>query len=607
MGAGSRRGAAGARGLVGAAGDGWPPRRGRRGHRRCAAELVRGRRAPARLGAAPERSRCSPPAASAAAEPYLTRYLPALVLAAVLPPLTRGRDRDPGPAQRGHRAGARCRWCRSSARWSAWPPATGPAEQWRAMASLSGHFLDVVRGLPTLVAHRRARAQSAGSPRSPTATASPRCGPCGIAFASSAVLELVATLVGRPGRGDRRRPAGRGLARPAHRAGRAAARARGVLAAAPGRRGVPRRRRGRRHLRGRRRAARGRPAARGPRRPAARRRAAGARRPHRHLPRPHRARARDRSTRAIPARGVTVVTGPSGCGKSTLLAALAGLLPASGGTVTADGRRRRRTGVAAQVAWLPQRPHFVAGTIADNLRSPARRHRRRGCGRRCARWRWRSGSATLPCGARRARWARTAPPCRPANAPGSRWPASSLADRPWVLLDEPTAHLDELTEQVIADTLVELGRRSAVVVVAHRPALVALADHRLELPAPASPPPRAATRAAGRQADPPPPGRRRARPVAERRPPATRLRRQHGPRRPRLGVRRGPHRHRRLADRAGLHPAARADAAGRDRRRPHLRPGPTGAALRRAAALARRRAAAARPIAGCRSTTPSSR
>ena len=52
-----------------------------------------------------------------------------------------------------------------------------------------------------------------------------------------------------------------------------------------------------------------------------------------------------------------------------------------------------------------------------------------------------------------------------------------LADRPWVLLDEPTAHLDALTEQVIADTLVELGRDRAVVVVAHRPALVALADH----------------------------------------------------------------------------------------------------------------------------------
>ena len=52
--------------------------------------------------------------------------------------------------------------------------------QWRAMASLSGHFVDVVRGLPTLVAFRRARAQSAPDPRrSPTATARPRWARCG--------------------------------------------------------------------------------------------------------------------------------------------------------------------------------------------------------------------------------------------------------------------------------------------------------------------------------------------------------------------------------------------------------------------------------------------
>ena len=58
-----------------------------------------------------------------------------------------------------------------------------------------------------------------------------------------------------------------------------------------------------------------------------------------------------------------------------------------------------------------------------------------------------------------------------------------VADRPWALLDEPTAHLDDLTEQVIADTIVELGRTRAVVVVAHRPALLELADHVITLPA----------------------------------------------------------------------------------------------------------------------------
>ncbi|MDO9498088.1 MAG: ABC transporter permease, partial [Nocardioides sp.] len=62
-----------------------------------------------------------------------------------------------------------------------------------------------------------------------------------------------------------------------------------------------------------------------------------------------------------------------------------------------------------------------------------------------------------------------------------------LARRPWTLLDEPTAHLDELTERIIADTIVELGRTGAVVVVAHRPALVALADQVLELSVPVQP------------------------------------------------------------------------------------------------------------------------
>ena len=33
-----------------------------------------------------------------------------------------------------------------------------------------------------------------------------------------------------------------------------------------------------------------------------------------------------------------------------------------------------------------------------------------------------------------------------------------LADRPWVFLDEPSAHLDDITERVIADTIVERTR-----------------------------------------------------------------------------------------------------------------------------------------------------
>ena len=72
------------------------------------------------------------------------------------------------------------------------------------MSSLSGHFLDVVRGLPTLVAHRRARAQSAADrARSPTATAAPRCGRCGSPSPRRGA-RAGRHAVGGPGRGHRR-------------------------------------------------------------------------------------------------------------------------------------------------------------------------------------------------------------------------------------------------------------------------------------------------------------------------------------------------------------------------------------------------------------------
>ncbi|MEO7350782.1 MAG: thiol reductant ABC exporter subunit CydC, partial [Marmoricola sp.] len=184
----------------------------------------------------------------------------------------------------------------------------------------------------------------------------------------------------------------------------------------------------------------------------------------------------------IPARGVTVLTGPSGCGKTTLLSAIAGLVPVEHGSLTQGGRALLGDSWRARLAWLPQRPVFVSATIADNLRlaSPL------------------AGDDDL--------WAvlrRVALENRVLNLPdgletdlsedGASLSAGErarlalarvvLADRPWVLLDEPTAHLDELTEQIIIDTVAELGRTSAVVVVAHRPAMLTIADTVCSLPA----------------------------------------------------------------------------------------------------------------------------
>ena len=129
----------------------------------------------------------------AAAEPFLTRYVPALVLACVLPLVALATISILDPLSGlivlvtlplvpvfgilvGQATEDRAR------------------SQWWALASLSGHFVDVMRGLPTLVAFRRAEGQSAAIRAYTDRYRRRALRTLRLAFASSAVLELVATL-----------------------------------------------------------------------------------------------------------------------------------------------------------------------------------------------------------------------------------------------------------------------------------------------------------------------------------------------------------------------------------------------------------------------------
>jgi thiol reductant ABC exporter CydD subunit len=67
-------------------------------------------------------------------------------------------------------------------------------EKWRSLALLSGHFLDVVRGLPTLRAFNRGRAQTARIVEVSEDYRRTTMGTLRAAFLSGAVLELAATL-----------------------------------------------------------------------------------------------------------------------------------------------------------------------------------------------------------------------------------------------------------------------------------------------------------------------------------------------------------------------------------------------------------------------------
>ena len=412
----------------------------------------------------------------AAAEPYLTRYVPALVLAGVLPPVTvvTIATQDlisamivvatlPLVPVFGALVGLATR--------------DEAQSQWRALASLSGHFLDVMRGLPTLVAFRRAEAQSRTIARVTDRYREATMRTLRIAFASSAVLELVATIsvaLVAVTVGVRLADGGLDL----HTA-------LVVLLLAPEAYWPLRRVGAEFHA-----------SAEGLAtfetvdelvdravEPAGSAGAGGALVVDR-LTIVHRGRTapalRDFSVEVSP-RGVTAVTGPSGCGKSTLLAAMAGLLQPTSGAVCVGGTTASGDRWRSQIAWLPQRPVFLPGSVAENLRLARPDADDEALWTALRRVALEERVRALPGGLD-----------SPVGEDGGRLSAGErarlalarvvLADRPWVLLDEPTAHLDQVTEQIVADTIVELGRTSGVVVVAHRSALVELADRVVELP-----------------------------------------------------------------------------------------------------------------------------
>ncbi len=171
---------------------------------------------------------------------------------------------------------------------------------------------------------------------------------------------------------------------------------------------------------------------------------------------------------------VVALTGPSGAGKTTALEIVLGLLRPDEGRATIDGVDLAEIDTASlwsQVSWLPQRPVLEPGTIAELVGGDERTRQEA-----AARTGLDAVLRTLPGG-----WSTTLGRGGEGLSLGQRQRVAltrALVVRtPLVVLDEPTAHLDAAGEQVVLDTVHELraaGR--TVLLVAHRPSLVAAAD-----------------------------------------------------------------------------------------------------------------------------------
>jgi len=179
--------------------------------------------------------------------------------------------------------------------------------------------------------------------------------------------------------------------------------------------------------------------------------------------------------------GWTAIVGPNGAGKSTLLRALAGLLPASSGRVTLDGKDLARYDArerGRRIAWLAQQGQ-AGGDLS--VREVVRLGRLPHVGL------FGDFGAADEAAVDHALAATECTPWQDRRLPelsgGERQRcllARALAVRsPVLLLDEPTTHLDPPHQVAVVRLLQRLGRQGTVASVLHDLPLALQADRVL--------------------------------------------------------------------------------------------------------------------------------
>jgi ATP-binding cassette subfamily C protein CydD len=182
-------------------------------------------------------------------------------------------------------------------------------------------------------------------------------------------------------------------------------------------------------------------------------------------------------TLAVPSGVVFGVAGASGSGKSTLLRLAGGWLAPTAGTVRLD---HQPPGQAGRALLIAQRPYIFPGTLADNLAlgQPGLSESRM----------WEAVAR-----AQLTRVVRSLPEGLETVLGERGWGLSAgeaqriaiarafLSDATFLIVDEPTAHLDRDTERSLIEPLRELLRGRTALVASHSDAVLDLTDYVITL------------------------------------------------------------------------------------------------------------------------------
>ncbi len=180
---------------------------------------------------------------------------------------------------------------------------------------------------------------------------------------------------------------------------------------------------------------------------------------------------------------VVAVVGPSGAGKSTLASVLLRFVEPTSGEALVDGQPL--SGIDAtqwrrRLAWVPQAPTMLAGTVADNIALGAPGADRAQIERAAQAAGADEFIAALPDGYDTVLGERG---LRLSGGQRQRIAIAraTIVDAPLIVFDEFTAHLDSETEAAVLDAARKLWRGRTVIVIAHREATIAAADRVVTL------------------------------------------------------------------------------------------------------------------------------